>query len=306
MEHPAHPSGSDSSRRKATPASGAAARTMPSSGSMPRCRMCRCGRWASCPSWGKSLDAIRHAAGIRTGSWIAGALDRDWLGASVSEAPAARPVAEPGAGTLEIGRTEAIPEQLILKAALLAAYASLGAGGDRVRLLCPAAGCFVPALDQRTPEMRRPTRSAGFSCPSSVSRGSPTSSSLCPRLPISIRSPGVDPRPNPRSQQNPGCCGWQSAIACVNAIAAIWGILDTDLAAPGAARDDPCVVAGRDFVERSNGQRSPPRTWPVAMLSPACRLPGGIRGQSQLDLGTADGAGMQLVGGLLVEPGTRL
>ncbi|MBS0512212.1 MAG: DUF2703 domain-containing protein [Proteobacteria bacterium] len=64
--------------------------------------------------------------------WIAGRSIEDWLDASVGKSTCCSACGGAECRTLEVGREtfEAIPEQLILKAALLAAAASLGAGGD--------------------------------------------------------------------------------------------------------------------------------------------------------------------------------
>ena len=90
--------------------------------------------------------------------------------------------------------------------------------------------------------------SAGFSLPSSVSRGRNASSSFVRGAMGLNRSPGsITAKPSitagPRSRQHPGCCGWQAPSCASIAIAAIWASLDTDWpAAPGAARTIRCVV----------------------------------------------------------------
>ena len=66
--------------------------------------------------------------------WIAGRSIEDWLSASVGKSTCCSACGGAACRTLEVGAEtfEAIPEALILKAALLAASASLGAASDAV------------------------------------------------------------------------------------------------------------------------------------------------------------------------------
>lgn len=86
-----------------------------------------------------ALDAFKGMPSESNRIWIAGRSIEDWLDASVGKSTCCSACGGAECRTLEIGSEtfEAIPEQLILKAALLAAAASLGAGGDE------GSGCCV-------------------------------------------------------------------------------------------------------------------------------------------------------------------
>ncbi len=80
--------------------------------------------------------------------WIAGRPLEDWLDASVGKSTCCSACGGAECRTLEIGSAtfETIPEELILKAALLAAAASLGPGGDEGSGCCvQQPGCYPGA-----------------------------------------------------------------------------------------------------------------------------------------------------------------
>mgnify|MGYP001764460806 FL=1 len=79
-----------------------------------------------------ALDAFKGMPSESNRIWIAGRSIEDWLGASVGKSTCCSACGGAECRTLEVGAEtfEAIPEALILKAALLAASASLGAASD--------------------------------------------------------------------------------------------------------------------------------------------------------------------------------
>lgn len=83
-----------------------------------------------------ALDAFKGMPSESNRIWIAGRSIEDWLGAGVGKSTCCSACGGAECRTLEVGRVsfEAIPEQLILEAALLAASASPSAdkrgGGD--------------------------------------------------------------------------------------------------------------------------------------------------------------------------------
>ena len=79
-----------------------------------------------------ALDAFKGMPSESNRIWIAGRSIEDWLGASVGKSTCCSACGGAECRTLEVGAEtfDAIPEALILKAALLAASASLGAASD--------------------------------------------------------------------------------------------------------------------------------------------------------------------------------
>ena len=79
-----------------------------------------------------ALDAFKGMPSESNRIWIAGRSIEDWLGASIGKSTCCSACGGAECRTLEVGAEtfEAIPEELILKAALLAASASLGAASD--------------------------------------------------------------------------------------------------------------------------------------------------------------------------------
>ena len=79
-----------------------------------------------------ALDAFKGMPSESNRIWIGGRSIEDWLSASVGKSTCCSACGGAACRTLEVGAEtfEAIPEALILKAALLAASASLGAAGD--------------------------------------------------------------------------------------------------------------------------------------------------------------------------------
>ena len=86
-----------------------------------------------------ALDAFKGMPSESNRIWIAGRSIEDWLDASVGKSTCCSACGGAECRTLEIGSEtfEAIPEELILKAALLGAAASLGPGGGE------GSGCCV-------------------------------------------------------------------------------------------------------------------------------------------------------------------
>ena len=79
-----------------------------------------------------ALDAFKGMPSESNRIWIGGRSLEDWLDASVGKSTCCSACGGAACRTLEVGAEtfEAIPEALILKAALLAASASLGAASD--------------------------------------------------------------------------------------------------------------------------------------------------------------------------------
>jgi len=77
-------------------------------------------------------DAFKGLPSESNRIWIAGRSIEDWLNASVGKSTCCSACGGSECRTLEIGKEtfETIPEQLILKAALLAASQSLGSASD--------------------------------------------------------------------------------------------------------------------------------------------------------------------------------
>ncbi|HEX9171468.1 MAG TPA: DUF2703 domain-containing protein, partial [Telluria sp.] len=78
-------------------------------------------------------DAFKAMPSESNRIWIAGRSIEEWLNASVGKSTCCSACGDSECRTLEIEKQtfETIPEELILKAALLAASQSLGAASDR-------------------------------------------------------------------------------------------------------------------------------------------------------------------------------
>ena len=81
--------------------------------------------------------------------WIAGKPIEEWLGASVGQSECCAPCGDAECRTVTVdGRTyEAVPAELIVKAGLLAAAASVGSGEPCCESGAPAGGCCPRAAD---------------------------------------------------------------------------------------------------------------------------------------------------------------
>ena len=123
-----------------------------------------------------ALDAFKGMPSESNRIWIGGRSIEDWLSASVGTSTCCSACGGAACRTLEVGAEtfEAIPEALILKAALLAASASLGAASDAAAAPgvrkpgCAQTRVLWRCLIGRRPTSDGPIRSPVFSLPSSA------------------------------------------------------------------------------------------------------------------------------------------